>query len=233
MTKKFWIVSFIVSFLAVAITLPLGNWDHSWKLFAIAVLYIPLTVYYLTKVDTTRHRIYLLGILVLPPAVLYLPLMIFSWDAARVSFPSSMMHFVAVGFGTGIFALKWPFKVTLILVLLGFTLWMTPIGTRVFGISGYRHWDFWCSFHTFSGRVDETLSNYRLLNEDNESLSSADFRDKRWSLIFGISPVEPASRSFPNGRRYTNNIKKTRKLSYILFLSPPEGEQLSREKKRL
>jgi len=135
----------ITSILLFAGLSVLGGYPgHHVKFLVVSLVYCALTILIFSKSNPKNTAWILTIILAFPPFVLLL-LHLFDFKGTQLGFPSTLAHFLGIGFGLMIFYSKTFLKAILAAILLAFSIWMAW--------PGYDYWLHKMNFGTFTGKV--------------------------------------------------------------------------------
>lgn len=189
MTKKFKWITIALSLLAVFGLVPFGFWDHGWKFCAVILVYVPLTYLLLHFSEGEKVHLKVMGLLMLPPAILFLPGVLLHFYGSTIALPSTWVHFLAILIGGGMYYAKSWLKVALGLPMLILAIWMP--------LYGFSDWVFYCQNGTVTGEVEEAIPPFEFIDQDGQCVDLDQFRNKLVLLDFWNITCSVCYRQFP------------------------------------
>lgn len=183
----------ILSLLSIVLCLglaPLGMYGHHWKLLAASLLYFAVTLFFLNKTESTRHRWLVAVIMVLPPLAIYFPIHLRNFEETLISLPSTSAHFVGIAFALLTHEVKGKAR----FVFPIFLLVLAPLTA----FTAYPLWLNKLNFGTFTGSVHYPLpAPIKGVLQNEQPLQNEDWQGKVVLLDFWHTRCGVCFRKFP------------------------------------
>ncbi|GAB3201887.1 thiol-disulfide isomerase/thioredoxin [Pontibacter aydingkolensis] len=142
-------------------------------------------------------------LILLPPAVLYLPLHLTSFESTQLSVPSSAAHLIGIGSGALVNVSGKSIKIGLVTSVLLLCIWTT--------LKGYDLWLNKLSFGTYTGSVSEQLPQFSLSDSEGNVITNSSFTEKLVVLDFWTTSCGICFKKFPvlqeKAKTYRNHPK--------------------------
>ncbi|MBC5993176.1 TlpA family protein disulfide reductase [Pontibacter cellulosilyticus] len=203
MQLKRGVLILVFSTVAMFALATIGYFGHHYKFSAVTILYFLLTLYFLGKTATLQEKVWVIFLILLPPAVLYLPLHLMSFEGTKQSVPSSAAHLIGIGSGTLVNISGKSLKVGLVTLILFLCIWTTS--------KGYDLWLNKLSFGTYTGSVSEQLPQFSLSDSEGNVITSNNFNEKLIVLDFWTTSCGICFKKFPvlqeKAKPYKNHSK--------------------------
>lgn len=198
------------SFLLLLCLVPVGQYGHTIKLVFALACYAYLTFFWLHRALDKKRGVVIV-LLLIPIIIFYGPIVIFYFDDAKISLPSTFAHVVGTIIGWCIFVSSKRVR----LIILASTL----LGTYFVYTNFYKLWLNNIDFKTYTSNVMEKSPNFLFKDSKLHNVTLKDLKKKTlvfdfWSTncascIKGFSAFEEFSLKFknnPNIKFFTVNI---------------------------
>jgi len=177
-----------------------------YRFLAVAVSYFLVTSLLLIYSEDARDRRISVLIITLPPALIYLPIHVFTFMPSRISMPASLANFWGIGMALLVYyARKTILKGAYVITFAAVTIY-------VFN-TGYQGWLNYLNFGTYTGTVSEPVDNFTLYRAKDAWLPADSLKNKLVVLDFWDTACGICIRKFPvfdQKRKYYSKYKNVK-----------------------
>ncbi|MEJ8802933.1 TlpA family protein disulfide reductase [Pontibacter sp. H249] len=189
MKMKRIVLLFVFSTIAMFALTPLGMYGHQYKFSAVTILYFLFTWYFLCKAANLQEKVWVIILILLPPAALYLPAHLINFENTQKSIPSSAAHFIGISAGALVSMSGRPLKIGLVTLVLLLCVWTTS--------KGYDLWLHKLNFGTFTGSVSEQSPHFSLSDSEGNVVTNSNFNEKLVVMDFWTTSCGICFKKFP------------------------------------
>ena len=168
--------------------MPIGPIGHHIVFFIVCCTYSVLTIYILNDTESFKVKLIKSLIPLIYPIVFYFPIQII-FDDAQLSIPSTAAYFLSVGFGILIYSVQSKYRLLPITLFAAITIFVST--------KGYDLWLHKLNFGTYSGVVDEVITNVQLPNDKGEKIVLTGYNDEIIVLDFWTTSCGYCFQKFP------------------------------------
>lgn len=214
-------------FLFGIISLLGGYGGHHLKFLAASVLYFAFTYIFIKKARNRNEKIVVIIILMLPPALIYIPIHIMDFKDTLLSFPSTLAHFTGICFAILLISIHSK-KVRLLLISLYLLacMWVAFIG--------YSKWIHKINFNTFSDNVDYPIPvSITGRNQLNQMITPETLEGKIVVLDFWNTRCGACFQKFPQLQDIYDKYKQTTTIKILAVDKPFSEDTLNQAFKML
>jgi thiol-disulfide isomerase/thioredoxin len=162
---------------------PLGGYGgHNYKFMAAVLGYFLMTFIFLKRASTLKDRVILLILIILP-------IHFTEFKQTRISFPSTLAHFIGVVFGYLAFISSRQIRIMIVVFLLIGSSWIT--------FKGYSLWLHKVNFGTYSYHVTERVPIFNLKSFSGETFTNNELKNTITVFDFWNTGCGACFKKFP------------------------------------
>ncbi|ARK10533.1 TlpA family protein disulfide reductase [Fibrivirga algicola] len=210
--KKYLLIS-TSSLVLLLLLIPLGGFGgHHIKFSIASFAYCFLTYYLLRNTDTTRSKLNVTSLLLLPLLLIYVPLHILDFTNTMYALPSSVAHFIGIFAGLLLNGINRQWKVVFLPLFSLLVMWGS--------LSGYDWWANKVYYGSYSGLVNEEVAPFTLIGADGQSISSTSLKGQFVVLDFWNTSCVTCFKKFPKLQRFHTQYEHNSKVKFFAVNIP-------------
>jgi len=217
--KKYTLLSLISISLCLGLSVLGGYPGHHIKFLVVSIVYCLFTYLLLSWILNIREKYFSLLIVILPPLLIYCLLHITNFADTRIALPSTLAHFIGIGFGILIYISKLFIKAILGIFLMVITIWMAFVG--------YPSWIHKVNFGTYSGLVSYKITMpIEGFDQSGNYISNQDFANKIVLIDFWHSGCGICFKEFPKFQALFDKYKNDSSIVFLAINKPQKRDTI-------
>lgn len=180
---------------------PIGGYGgHEVKFSAVLFCYYFFTIYSLNAIRTSLRIFIVLLLLALPPLLIYIPIHVSDFNETKFSFPSTLAHFIGIGFGLFAHYVAFRLKILITALIITGSIWVR--------YTGYDLWLNKVNYGTYTGMVNYALpAPIKGHDRNGHHFSEKNYKNKIILLDFWHTRCGVCFKKFPVLQNIYNNYK--------------------------
>lgn len=212
--KKYLLIA-ASSLLIILCLTPMGmdDWGGHHIKFSVAnIVYCCFTYYLLRNTLDAQSRLKVIGAILLPILLIFIPLHASHFYDTLYSLPSSVAHLMGVGAGIFLTYTSRANKAAFVSVFVVTSLWVT--------LSGYVFWANKSYYGTYTGVVNEQITPFSMVTANGQTISSTSMKGQYVVLDFWNTGCVVCFKKFPQLEQFHMRYKHNSRVKFFAVNVP-------------